>query len=185
MVLYVVLNVLCHLLQIKTAPLFINGKFVESKATQFIDVHNPATQELVTRTPIALPSELRAAAEAAQNAFYTWRDVNVSTRQRVMLKYQELIRKHEDELVASIVQENGKTVADAKGDVFRGLEIVETACNVAPAMMGEMLDSVAKDIDTYSTRQPLGVVAGICPFKCVVWAVFCCTFTSLTLKPYF
>jgi malonate-semialdehyde dehydrogenase (acetylating)/methylmalonate-semialdehyde dehydrogenase len=150
---------------IKTAPLFINGKFVESKATQFIDVHNPATQELVTRTPIALPSELRAAAEAAQNAFYTWRDVNVSTRQRVMLKYQELIRKHEDELVASIVQENGKTVADAKGDVFRGLEIVETACNVAPAMMGEMLDSVAKDIDTYSTRQPLGVVAGICPFN--------------------
>jgi malonate-semialdehyde dehydrogenase (acetylating)/methylmalonate-semialdehyde dehydrogenase len=150
---------------IKTSPLFINGKFVQSKATTFIDVHNPATQELVTRTPIALASELRAAAEAAAAAFKTWRYVPVSVRQRVMLKYQQLIRENEDEIVAAIVSENGKTVADAKGDVFRGLEIVETAANVAPLMMGEMLDTVARDIDTYSTRQPLGVVAGICPFN--------------------
>ncbi len=104
-----------------TSPLFINGKFVESKATSFIDVHNPATQELVSRVPIATAAELKAATDAAAEAFKTWKDVPVSIRQRHMFKLQDLIRKNEDELVESIVRENGKTTADAKGDVFRGL----------------------------------------------------------------
>ena len=111
---------------VQTVPLYINGKFVESKATQFIDVHNPATQELVSRVPIALSSELHAATNAAAEAFKTWKDVPVSIRQRYMLKLQELVRKNEDELVQSIVRENGKTTADAKGDVFRGLEVGRT-----------------------------------------------------------
>jgi malonate-semialdehyde dehydrogenase (acetylating)/methylmalonate-semialdehyde dehydrogenase len=106
---------------VPTSPLFINGKFVESKATSFIDVHNPATQELVSRVPIATAAELKAATDAAAEAFKTWKDVPVSIRQRYMFKLQDLIRKNEDELVESIVRENGKTTADAKGDVFRGL----------------------------------------------------------------
>lgn len=150
---------------VSTQKLFINGQFVESKSTQFIDVHNPATQELVSRVPIALASELQAATTAAAEAFKTWKDVPVSIRQRYMFKLQELIRKNEDELVHSIVNENGKTTADAKGDIFRGLEVVETACNVGATMMGETIDNVARDIDTYSIRQPLGVVGGICPFN--------------------
>ena len=103
-----------------TTQLFINGQFINSKSTTFVDVHNPATQELVTRTPIALQSELELAVKSASNAYLTWKDVPVSTRQRVMFKYQELIRKSEDEIVKAIVNENGKTVADAKGDIFRG-----------------------------------------------------------------
>jgi hypothetical protein len=144
----------------KVMPLLINGVWLESKATQFVDVLNPATQEVVTRVPLATPQELAAAAQAAAVAFQTWKDVPVSTRQRYMFKLQELVRRHEDELVEAIVMENGKTIADAKGDIFRGLEVIETACNVGTAMMGETVDNVARDVDTYSLRQPLGVVGG-------------------------
>jgi len=147
------------------AQLFINGKFVDSKSTDFFDVYNPATQELVTRTPIALPEELQAATDAAAEAFKKWKGTPVSARQRVMFNLQRLITERTDELAESIVRENGKTMADARGDVFRGLEVVEYACHVSADLMGETLGNLSTSIDTYSYRQPLGVVAGICPFN--------------------
>ncbi len=151
------------------APLFINGRFVESQATSFIDVLDPAdTTRVVTRTPQATPAELRAATAAAQEAFKTWGKTPVTQRQRVMFKFQSLIHEHMDELAQAIVEENGKTLADARGDVFRGLEVVEQACSVSGYMLGDTLDTLAgggAGVDTHTYRQPLGVVAGICPFN--------------------
>ena len=131
-----------------------------------LSITNPqATQEIVSFTPEATEAEFKAAATAASEAFPKWRNTPVSVRQRVFLKLQQLIRDHTDELAESIVEENGKVMADAHGDVFRGLELVELACGAGSHMMGETLEGLANSIDTYSYRQPLGVTAGICPFN--------------------
>lgn len=148
-----------------TTQLFIGGKFVDSKTKNFFNVHNPATQEVVTRVPLATAEEMNAAATAASNAFVEWRQTSVTARQRVMMGLQKLIVDHTDELAESIVRENGKTLVDAKGDVFRGLEVVEFACGAGSHMMGETLENLSRGVDTYSYRQPLGVVAGIAPFN--------------------
>jgi malonate-semialdehyde dehydrogenase (acetylating) / methylmalonate-semialdehyde dehydrogenase len=89
----------------------------------------------------------------------------IQQRQRVYFKFQQLIRENTEELARSITVEQGKTLADARGDVFRGLEVVETACNAAVVLMGETSENLARGLDTYSFRQPLGVTAGICPFN--------------------
>jgi malonate-semialdehyde dehydrogenase (acetylating)/methylmalonate-semialdehyde dehydrogenase len=117
------------------------------------------------RTPRATPSEFAAAVAAAKAAFPAWRDTPLPTRQRVMLKLQALIRAHEGDLAAAITREQGKTLADARGDVFRGLEVVEYAAGLAPALMGDVLENVASGVDCHTLRQPLGVCAGICPFN--------------------
>lgn len=150
---------------VSTTKNFINGVFEESKTTKWIDLRNPATQELVTRVPQSTPEELARAAEGAAKAFKTWRDTPVQQRQRVFFKLQALIREHTEELAKSITTEQGKTLQDAKGDVFRGLEVVETACNMGTHLMGETLENLSSGLDTYTYRQPLGVTAGICPFN--------------------
>jgi len=108
---------------------------------------------------------MAAAAESAATAFKTWRHTPVSVRQRVFFRLQELIHKNEMRIVDAIVRENGKTVTDAKGDVFRGLEVVEYASSVSSQLMGETLEGVSKNVDSYSFRQPIGVAAGVCPFN--------------------
>lgn len=165
--------------------LLINGEFVESKATSWMDVINPATQQVVSRCPQSTPEEFNAAVAAAKAAFPAWRNTPVPTRQRVMFKLAELVRAHKDELASAITTEQGKTIADAHGDVFRGLgtdvqarhthahpanvyihtEVIEYTCNMGPDLMGELLENVSTGIDTYSIKQPLGVCAGIVPFN--------------------
>jgi len=145
--------------------LLIDGKFVESKAKEFVPLTNPATQEVIGHVPLSTPQEFEAAVASSKEAFKTWRNTPVQTRARVMLKFQELIRRDFDELATNVSIEQGKTFADAKGDVFRGLEVVEYACSVPTISMGELVENVSNGIDTYSIRQPLGVVAGICPFN--------------------
>lgn len=147
------------------SPIFINGKFIESQATTFVDVHDPATQEIVARTPLCTHDELQAAVDAAAAAFPAWRDTSVSKRVRVMLKFQDLVRAHTDEIAHIIVREHGKTFEDAKGDVFRGLEVIEYACSAPSMMLSDMSENVSTCVDTYSLRQPLGVCAAICPFN--------------------
>eukprot|EP01059_Diplonema_ambulator_P009263 TRINITY_DN190_c0_g1_i3.p1 TRINITY_DN190_c0_g1~~TRINITY_DN190_c0_g1_i3.p1 ORF type:complete len:523 (+),score=208.71 TRINITY_DN190_c0_g1_i3:189-1571(+) len=105
------------------------------------------------------------ATENCEKAFKEWREVSVSNRMRVMLKYQQLIRENTTEIQHLITEEQGKTLDDAKGDLFRGLEIVEHACSAPSLMMGETVGNVSTHMDTYSYRQPLGVCAGICPFN--------------------
>ena len=146
-------------------PLLINGKFVESKSDIWYDVHNPATGEVVAQVPEALPEERDAAVKAASDAFLTWKETAVQRRVRTMFKFQQLVQDNMDELAAIITREQGKTLADAKGDVFRGFEVVEHSCATAQLMLGDTLENVANGTDIYSIRQPLGVCAGIAPFN--------------------
>lgn len=143
----------------------IGGEFVESRSETSIDVINPATQEVVSRVPLTTAEEFKAAVSAAKQAFPSWRNTPITARQRVMFKLQELIRRDTDKLALNITTEQGKTLKDAQGDVFRGLEVVEHACGMASLQMGEFVPNVANGIDTYSLREPLGVCAGICPFN--------------------
>lgn len=153
--------------QIKTpedTPNFLDNKFVASKATNWIDLHDPATNNLVTRVPQSTDEELKAAVDSAAKAFPAWKATSLMTRQQIMFKYTHLIRENWDRLAASITLEQGKTFADARGDVLRGLQVAETSCGITTQMTGEVLE-VAKDMETRSYREPLGVVAAICPFS--------------------
>jgi malonate-semialdehyde dehydrogenase (acetylating)/methylmalonate-semialdehyde dehydrogenase len=150
--------------EVKNTPWFIDNKFVESKTTEYIDLHDPATNNLVTRVPQNTDEELKAAVESAQKAFESWRNTSIIHRQQVMFRFVNLIRENWDRLAASITLEQGKTFADAKGDVLRGLQVAEAACAAPELLKGEVLE-VAKDMETRSYREPLGVVAAICPFS--------------------
>ena len=108
-----------------TVKLLINGKFVESKTKIWKDVVNPATQEVLARVPFATTDELNEAIESAALAFKTWRNTPIGARARVMLKLQEFIRRDMKKLAACLTAEQGKTLPDAEGDIFRGLEVVE------------------------------------------------------------
>jgi malonate-semialdehyde dehydrogenase (acetylating)/methylmalonate-semialdehyde dehydrogenase len=149
----------------KKVPLYINGEFFESSSQEWSDVVNPATQEVLAKVPHASDKEMNMAFEAAKNAFKTWKEVPTPERARMFLKFQDLLKKHQDELAKILSQENGKTFADAQGDVWRGIEVVEHVIGVPSLIMGETVENVARNIDTYSYQQPLGVVAGITPFN--------------------
>ena len=150
---------------IPTVKLLINGQFVESTTTEWRDVINPATQEVLARVPFATPEEIDAAVASAKAAFKTWRFTPIGVRARIFLKYQQLIRENMKELAATLTAEQGKTLADAEGDVFRGLEVVEHAANIGNLQMGELANNVANGVDTYTIQQGLGVCAGITPFN--------------------
>ncbi|XP_027216035.2 probable methylmalonate-semialdehyde/malonate-semialdehyde dehydrogenase [acylating], mitochondrial [Penaeus vannamei] len=145
--------------------LFIDGQFVESKATEFVDVHNPATNEVVTRVPKSTQDEMQAAVDAAKAAFKSWSKASVLTRQQVMFKYQQLIKDNIHELAKNITLEQGKTLVDAEGDVLRGLQVVEHCCSITSLQLGETMPGIARDMDAFSFRVPLGVCAGIAPFN--------------------
>ncbi|MHC5348360.1 CoA-acylating methylmalonate-semialdehyde dehydrogenase [Metapseudomonas furukawaii] len=150
---------------VPSVKLLINGEFVESKTQQWRDVVNPATQEVLARVPFATQDEMNAAVAAAQDAFKTWRKTPIGARARIFLKYQQLIRDNMKELAALLTAEQGKTLPDAEGDVFRGLEVVEHAANIGTLQMGELANNVANGVDTYTLLQPIGVCAGITPFN--------------------
>ncbi|AWL12076.1 Benzaldehyde dehydrogenase (NAD(+)) [Saliniradius amylolyticus] len=149
----------------KPIPLIINGQMVPSQSEQTIPVTNPANGEVIAQVPCATDDEMNQAIAAAKAAFEEWRNVPVPQRARLMMRYQALLKEHHDELAELISKEAGKTFDDAKGDVWRGIEVVEQAMNVPSSMMGETVENVARGIDTYSMTQPLGVCAGITPFN--------------------
>jgi malonate-semialdehyde dehydrogenase (acetylating)/methylmalonate-semialdehyde dehydrogenase len=148
-----------------TVAQLINGEFVTSSSTQFITVQNPASNTDISQIPVSTKADIELAIKSAQNAFVTWKKVPVSERARVMLRYQHLLKEEHDEIAIILSKETGKTFEDAKGDVWRGIEVVEQAANVASLMMGETVENVARNIDTYSMIQPLGVCLGITPFN--------------------
>ncbi len=151
--------------QAPTVKLLIGGKLVESKTTQWRNVVNPATQEVLARVPFATPDEINAAVASAKEAFKTWKKTPIGTRARIFLKLQQLIRENMSELAAILTAEQGKTLPDAEGDVFRGLEVVEHASAIGNLQLGELANNVANGVDTYTVLQPLGVCAGITPFN--------------------
>lgn len=146
-------------------PLLINGELVQSESQTLIPVTNPATQEVIAQVPCATAAEVDRAVAAAQEAFESWKEKSVGDRARLMLRYQHLLKENHDELAELLAQETGKTFEDAKGDVWRGIEVVEHACNIASLSMGETVENVARKIDCYSITQPLGVCVGITPFN--------------------
>lgn len=143
---------------------FLDNRLTRSKASTWIDLHDPATNHVVTRVPQSTDDELRAAVESAERAFPRWRSTSLLQRQQLMFRFVSLIRENWDRLAACITLEQGKTFADAKGDVLRGLQVAETACGITTQLTGEVLE-VGQDIETRSYREPLGVVAAICPFS--------------------
>lgn len=149
---------------VSKVPLIINGQEVQSKTSKWIEVHNPATQEVVSLVPVATQDEMKAAVDSAQQAFSSWRNTPVTSRQRVISDFLGLIKRHQQDIAQTIVRENGKTMADALGDVFRGIEVVEKSTSVASDMMGQTLEQLARNVDTYTYYQPLGVCAGIGSF---------------------
>ncbi|KAI8673161.1 hypothetical protein LRP88_02316 [Fusarium phalaenopsidis] len=167
---------------------FIGNNFTPSAATKWIDVHDPATNNVVTRVPESTDEELRAAVKAAQDAFPAWKNTSILRRQQIMFEFTRLIRQNWDRLASSITLEQGKTFADARGDVLRGLQVAETACGITTQITGEVLE-VAKDMETRNVREPLGVVAAICPFNfpamIPLWSIPIATITgnTLVLKP--
>ncbi|KAK9325381.1 Aldehyde/histidinol dehydrogenase [Lipomyces orientalis] len=148
----------------QNTKLFLDNQFLESKATTWMDLHDPATNNIVTRVPQSTTEELAAAVDAAARAFKSWRRTTLLTRQQIMFKFVQLIRRDWDRLAATITLEQGKTFADAKGDVLRGLQVAETACGITTQLTGELLE-VSTDMETRCYREPLGVVAAICPFN--------------------
>ena len=144
---------------------FINGAHVKGTSGRFTEVFNPATGEVQAKVPLATVEEMNDAIAKAAEAQIKWAATNPQRRARVMMKFGALINENMDKLAELVSREHGKTLPDARGDVQRGLEVVEV-CMGAPHMLkGEYTDDGGPGIDLYSMRQPLGVVAGITPFN--------------------
>jgi malonate-semialdehyde dehydrogenase (acetylating)/methylmalonate-semialdehyde dehydrogenase len=144
---------------------FIAGKEVNGASGRSGDVFNPNTGEVQAKVALANKSEVEKAIANAEAAFPAWAATNPQRRARVMFKFLELIQGEYDDLARLLSSEHGKTFADSKGDIQRGLEVVEFACGIPNLMKGEYSEGAGPGIDLYSMRQPLGVVAGITPFN--------------------
>jgi malonate-semialdehyde dehydrogenase (acetylating)/methylmalonate-semialdehyde dehydrogenase len=150
---------------LKTIQHRIAGEETPGSSTRTAPVFDPATGEQQAEVVLADPGDVDRAVQAARTAFETWGDVSLTRRARVMFKFRDLVERHIDELTRIISSEHGKVLADAKGEVIRGMEVVEYACGLPQLLKGEYSDQVSTDIDAYSFRQPLGVCAGITPFN--------------------
>lgn len=144
---------------------FIGGQVVDTAGDRYADVFNPALGEPCARVTLASVDEVNAAVFAAQAAFPAWAATPPLARSRILFKYLQLCQQHTDEFAAMITREHGKTFSDAQGEVARGIEVVEFACGIPQLLKGEFTDQIARGIDAWSMRQPLGVVAGITPFN--------------------
>ena len=146
-------------------PHFIGGKQVTGRSSRFADVFNPNTGEVQARVPLASHSEVEAAIDDAAAAQPGWAATNPQRRARILMKFVELVNREMESLARLLSSEHGKTIPDAKGDIQRGLEVVEFAIGIPHLLKGEYTESAGTGIDVYSMRQPLGVVAGITPFN--------------------
>jgi malonate-semialdehyde dehydrogenase (acetylating)/methylmalonate-semialdehyde dehydrogenase len=144
---------------------FIGGKHVKGTSGRFGEGWEPMTGEQISTVPLASEAEVRAAVENAKAAQPGWAATNPQRRARVMMKFVDLLNRDYDELAELLAREHGKTIADAKGDIQRGLEVAEFAIGIPHLLKGEYTEGAGPGIDIYSIRQPLGVVAGITPFN--------------------
>jgi len=144
---------------------FVNGKNFLGDSKKSSKVFNPATGEQSAEVKLASTNDMNKAIEAAKNAFTSWSKKPPLQRARVMFKFKEIIEKNFEELTKIIVSEHGKVFDDAKGEITRGLEVVEFACGIPQLLKGEFTENVGTDVDSWSLRQPLGVCAGITPFN--------------------
>jgi malonate-semialdehyde dehydrogenase (acetylating)/methylmalonate-semialdehyde dehydrogenase len=144
---------------------YVNGAKTAGQSTRFSDVFNPATGRKSRRVALATTADVATAVAAAQKAFPKWADTPPLRRARIMFKFLELLNENQDALAAMITAEHGKVFTDAQGEVVRGIEVVEFATGIPELLKGEYTDQVSTNIDNWTMRQPLGVVAGITPFN--------------------
>jgi malonate-semialdehyde dehydrogenase (acetylating) / methylmalonate-semialdehyde dehydrogenase len=149
----------------KTIEHRIGGESTPGASTRRAPVWNPATGELQAEVLLAEPSDVDRAVQAALRAYEEWRELSLARRARIMFTFRELVARHTDDLARLIASEHGKVVEDAKGEVIRGLEVVDFVCGIPQLLKGEHSDQVSTGVDAYSFRQPLGVCAGITPFN--------------------
>ena len=150
---------------IETVKNYINGEWMESKSAQLLDVVNPATAEVLARVPLSTREEVESTISAAKEAFRDWRETPPMTRARYMWRLKDLMEENFEELSKVLVQEEGKTIDEARGEVRRGIENVETSVGVPSLMMGYNLEDIAPGIDEEMVRQPVGVFCIIAPFN--------------------
>jgi malonate-semialdehyde dehydrogenase (acetylating)/methylmalonate-semialdehyde dehydrogenase len=144
---------------------FVNGQTLIGTSGRYGDIFDPNTGVVAGRVQFASATEMDAAVEAAAKAQITWAQVNPQRRARVMFAFLRLVQSRMDELAELLSSQHGKVIADSKGDIQRGLEVIEFACGIPHALKGEYTEGAGPGIDVYSMRQPLGVVAGITPFN--------------------
>jgi len=148
-----------------TVPNFIAGQWLAPTGVPTSPVFNPSTGEPIGQVPLSGPAEVDAAVQAAEAAFPAWAVTPVIDRARILHKYRALLDKHFDEIIQLISREHGKTLVESRGDLFRGLEMVEYAAGAPALLMGEALPNVARGVDCEAVRHPLGVCVGITPFN--------------------
>jgi malonate-semialdehyde dehydrogenase (acetylating)/methylmalonate-semialdehyde dehydrogenase len=146
-------------------PNLIGGKWTSSAATESATVMNPSRGQAIATVPMSSAADVDDAVQAALKAFPDWRETPPNERAQVMFRLKTLLEDEFDELAKGICREHGKTLIEARGDLRRGIEMVEYACGVPTLLMGESLENIARGIDCHTDRTPLGVVAGICPFN--------------------
>ncbi len=144
---------------------FINGNAISGASGRLHDIYNPTTGEVQAKVALAARDEVTKAVDAAEKAFPAWAATNPQKRARVMFKFKELVEKDMENLAKLLSSEHGKILPDARGDVIRGLDVIEFACGIPHLQKGEYTEQAGPGIDVYSMRQPLGVVAGITPFN--------------------
>src|SRR5436190_896099 len=150
---------------IDQCPIYIAGEWQEVRDVATTPVHNPSTGDIIAEAPLCGASHVNAAVEAAAAAFPAWWETPPTERARVMFRFKMLMEENFDDLVRSNTREHGKTLVESRGDVKRGIEMVEFACGVPSLLMGEVLENIARGIDCEAIRQPLGVCVGITPFN--------------------
>jgi len=149
----------------RTIHHFVGGQEVQGTSGRTAEVFNPATGEVQAKVPLASKAELDAAVKVAAEAFPKWAGTPPLTRARIMFKFKQLAEERADEIAAAITAEHGKVLSDAKGELIRGLEVVEFAAGAPQLLKGEFSENVGTNVDSWAIRQPLGVVAGITPFN--------------------
>ncbi|HSD34387.1 MAG TPA: CoA-acylating methylmalonate-semialdehyde dehydrogenase, partial [Alphaproteobacteria bacterium] len=149
----------------KTLHHYVNGRRLAPKGGRFGDVFNPATGEISGKVPLASAAEVNEAVAVAKAAFPSWAKVTPMQRARVLFRFKGLLEANMDKIAELVTAEHGKVLSDAKGSIQRGLEVVEFACGIPQLLKGEFTENVGTNVDSWSIRQPLGVVAGITPFN--------------------
>ena len=147
----------------QVCPLYIGGKWVNPTNKTTSPVFNPSRGSVIASVPMCGAAEVDMAVASAQAAFPAWRDTPPNERAQVLFRAKILLDDAFEELCLGIATEHGKTLSEARGDLRRGIEVVEFACGVPTLLMGECLENIARGIDCHTDRHPLGVVAGICP----------------------
>lgn len=150
---------------VETVKMLRGGAWVDSESSRFGDVFNPSTGQVIARVPLCTAGEVGRVIEAAAEALPAWAETPVVERAQLMFRYRELLKQHFEELASIVTREHGKTLAEARASVQRGVEMIEFACGIPSMIMGQNLDNIARNVDCETVRHPVGVCAGITPFN--------------------